>query len=150
MLRLLSTVGQGWGLLLLMVAMTGCVPPPRTLDLTSTHPDRAELLGRFKTTRPLYGYWQESGRMFLGTSITTPFYTDEKTGVFGPHPETPDQVFPVGSGVHVKGIERHSSYGFPDNIRLVGSISDRRGRVYPMEEIRTFVGMPDRLGPSWR
>ena len=88
--------------------------------------------------------------MYLGTSITTPFYTDEKTGVFGPHPETPDQVFPVGSGVHVKGIERHFGPVFAENIRLTGTISDRRGNVYPMEKMRTYVGLPDRLGPSWR
>jgi hypothetical protein len=126
----------------LIAGLSGCLSSPR-VDLRTTHPERASLLGRFRTTRPLYGYRQESGeRIHLGNSITTPFDIHGR-----PHPIPPDYTFPAGTRVQVTGIEKDVTPLNPDMTLLTGKIVSLEGRWYPMEYI---AGFPDPLPTPWR
>jgi hypothetical protein len=130
--------------------LSSCVTQEEVVDLTQTHPQRSQILGSFRTIKPLYGYWHDkNGTVTLGTSITTPWYTDED-GVFREHPQKPDFIFPRGTRVRVTGISRHTQSNFPEYIRLTGTIQTADGRDVPMEDIQTYPDRPNRQGPSWR
>ena len=147
----LARLARGICVILAIGAVSGCIPPPRTDDLTTTHPERATLLGRFNTIRPLYGYRDEEdpSRMSLCLSVVTPFGTD-RNGHFGPEPLAPDETFPTGSRVEVTRIERYVNHRSPDRIMLVGRIWNPQGQAYPMDHLRYIDGAPDLVGPAWR